>query len=325
MNRTSIRHAARSLAAALIVALAPSAAQAQAYPSKPVRFIVPFPPGGITDVLMRIMAEGMAVKLGQPVVIDNRAGASGLIGVDAIIKSPADGYTIGMLPSPTVIAGLLQGREWNVENDMSSIGLNYRQGILLAINPNAPLLKDVRNAGDLVRVIRANPGKVNYGTIGVGSTGHLLGELMRANNGLQWEHVPYKGTAPLMQDLLAAQNPIVFMGASTNDVDRNPGRLLLIATSGPRRQAGVLPLAETGFPGIDATTWGGVIAPAKLPPAVQARLVADYKATFDAPEVREKAQKILDQEYMGPAELTQLTRQTIATWGKVIKDNNIKP
>jgi tripartite-type tricarboxylate transporter receptor subunit TctC len=300
-------------------------AHAQTFPAKPLRLIVPFPAGGITDSMSRLIGEGMSSNLGQPVIIDNRAGAGGLIGLDALIKSEADGYTIGLLPSPTLISGLLGGREWKPDDEMTSLGLNYRQGILLAINPNAPLLSGVRNAADLVRVVKANPGKINYATIGIGSTGHLMGAIMASAAGLDWVHVPYKGTAPLLQDLLAAQAPLVQMGSSMADQEANPGRVLLIATTANKPESGVGPLSAGGFPGLDATTWGGFVGPARLPPAVFARLVIAYKAAFDRPDVNAKAGRFLQQEYMLPADMSRLTRETIALWGKVIRDNNIKP
>lgn len=310
-----------ALIAALAVALP---AAAQSFPNKPLRMIVPFPAGGITDTMSRLIADGMSANLGQPVIVDNRAGAGGLIGVDALIKSDADGYTFGLLPSPTLISGLLNGRRWDPDNEFTHIGLDYRQGIVLAINPNAPLFRDVKTPADLLRVVKANPNKVNYASIGVGSTGHLVGAMMAGMAGMNWVHVPYKGTTPLLQDLLSAQAPIVQMGSSIADQEANPGRVLLIGTTFPRAERGVQALAESGFPGLDATTWGGFSGPAKLPGAVHDRLVAAYKVAFERPDVAAKAGRFLVQEYMGPAEMGKLTKDTIATWGKVIRDNNLQ-
>jgi tripartite-type tricarboxylate transporter receptor subunit TctC len=313
-------------AIALLLSLASAQpALSQAYPSRALRLIVPFPAGGTTDIVARFEADALSAQMGQAVVVDNRGGASGLIGADTIIKSAPDGYTLGLLVSPTLISGIFNARDWSPDNDMTPIGLNYRQGILLAINPNQPLLKDVKSGADMVRVIKANPGKVYFGTIGVGTTGHLLGELMKTSNGLQWEHLPYKGAAQLTQDVVAGEQPIVLMGASADDPTRYPGRVLLIATSGATRQAGVTPLAETGFPGMDATTWGGFIGPGHIPAPVLTKLVSAYKAAFERPDTHEKADKVLTQEYLPPEELGKLIKSTLATWTKVIKDNNIKP
>jgi len=138
-------------------------------------------------------------------------------------------------------------------------------------------------------------------------------------------HLPYKGTAALNQDVVAGDEPIVLMGASVDDPRRFPGKILLIATAGRQRQGGVTPLAESGFPGLDATTWGGFIGPGHIQEPALSKLVTSYKAAFDKPDVKEKADKVLTQEYMPPAEMMKLMKSTLSMWGKVIKDNNIKP
>ena len=324
---TALVRCLKVIALASLLAVAAPPAWSQAYPSKPVRMIVAFPPAGITDTVARMVADKMSKQMGQPFVIDNRAGAGGMIGLEALIKSEPDGYSVGLLASPTLISGMLNGREWNVENDFTPIGLNYRQGILLSLNPTVAELRNVRTGADLVRAVKANPGKVNFATIGVGSTGHLIGEILKDMAGMNWEHVPYKGTAPLMQELLAGQNPLVMMGGASEDPVRFPGRVIVVATTGAKRHA-LAPdaptLAESGFPGLDATTWGGFVAPARVPAAVATRLAAEYKVAFDHPETREKLNGQVLQEYLAPAEFGRLIRDVSQQWGKVIKDKNIK-
>jgi tripartite-type tricarboxylate transporter receptor subunit TctC len=322
VSRACVRSIA-AVALALGTAAALPAA-AQEFPARPIRIVMGTPAGEAIDVIYRMFAEKMSGPLGQSLFIDNRPGAAGLIGLDTIINSAPDGYTIGLLQSPSLISGLFNGREWKPDQEMTPIGLDYRQGVLLSINPNVPIFKDVKGPADLVRVVRANPGKVNFGTIGPGSTGHLVGELMKTR-GLQWEHIAYKGGVPLIQAVAAGSDPIVGIGTSLQDVDKNPGRVVVVATSAGRPQGPYRPLAEAGFPDIDATTWGGMVGPARLPAPVLAKLSAAYKTAFDNPEIQDKAGKILIQEYMAPPEFGQLIRSHIATWSKVIKDNNIHP
>jgi tripartite-type tricarboxylate transporter receptor subunit TctC len=313
------------LAAAVIGAALAFPALAQTYPNRPIRLIIGNPTGEAVDVIFRLISENMSAQLGQPIVVENRPGAAAVIGLDAVIQSAPDGYTIGTFTSPSLISGLLNGREWKPDAELTAIGMNYQQGILMALNPNVPLLKDVKNGADLVRVVKANPGKINFGSVGIGSTGHLIGELMAGRAGLQWQHVPYKGGVPMIQAIVAGAEPIVGIGASVPDAERNPGRLLVIATSGGKPQSGVAPISEAGFPGLVATTWGGLVGPGRLPAPVLARLEAAYKVAFDTPAIKEKTSRILVQEYLPPPEFARVIRDNVAMWGKVIKDNNIKP
>jgi tripartite-type tricarboxylate transporter receptor subunit TctC len=272
-----------------------------------------------------MLAQQMSLGLGQAVVVENRLGAAGLIALDAATKSPADGYTIGHLQSSSIISGLLNGRDWKIDEDMTPIGLNYQAGLLIAVNPKVPMFKDVRTPVDLLRVVRANPGKVNFSSVGVGSTGHLVGELMRSRAGLDWQHVPYKGGVPMVQDLVMGTDPVVGIGVLVRDVLNNPGRMLIVATTAATPQADVMPLAQAGLPGLEATTWGGFVGPPHLPPAVVKRLEEEYKKAFDRPDLFEKANNMLTQQYLPHDEFGKLIREHTAMWRKVIQENNIKP
>jgi tripartite-type tricarboxylate transporter receptor subunit TctC len=317
--------AAWILVAALWIDFGTYKAVAQTFPVKPIRLLVGTPAGGPLDIVVRRAADKMSAPLGQAVVVENRPGASGIIAVDAVIKSPADGYTVGVLVSPALINGLVNGREWKPAEEFTPIGLNYQQGILMAVNPAVPLFNNVKNAIDLVRVIRANPGKIKYATAGPTGTGNLAGLMMNSAAGLQWENVPYKGGAQMIQDLVAGDYPIVAMGATVQDAASYPGRLLLVATTGPRPQAGVLPLSDQGFPNIHETTWGGIVGPGRLPESAAERLSGAYRTAMTDSDYLEKVAKILDQEYLPPAEFGQMIKESIARWQKLIKDNNIKP
>jgi tripartite-type tricarboxylate transporter receptor subunit TctC len=309
----------------LAAALWAGAAGAQNFPTKPIRLMLGTAAGGPLDLVTRFVAERMAGPLGQQVIVENRPGASGIIAVDAAIRSTADGYHLVMLTSPALLNGLLNGREWKPAEEFSAIGLNYQQGILMGVNPSHPLFRDVKNAADLVRVVRANPGKVNYATAGPTGTGNIAGAMMASGAGLQWENVPYKGGADMVRDLIAGENPIVAMGPTVQDAANNPGRLLLIATTGGRVQACVRPLAEQGFPNIRVTTWGGIVGPGQMPAAVTERLSSAYRSAVVDPAFVEKMAKVLEQEYLPPAEFGQMIRDTIALYQKLIRENNLRP
>jgi tripartite-type tricarboxylate transporter receptor subunit TctC len=302
------------------------AAAAQMWPSKPLRLVVGFAPGGSLDLMSRLVADKMSQGLGQPIVVDNRPGAGGLLGIDAVIKADPDGYTFGMLPSATLISGIFTGRDQNTDRDLLPLGLAFRQGITLGLNPAVPEFKSVRNVADLVRTIKAQPNKIFFGSIGMGSTGHLVGELMKSSGGLQWTHIPYKGQAAAFQEVMAGQAPIVMIGVTFDDPKAFGGRIVPVGVTSTRRNArlpDVPTLAESGFSGFEASTWGGFVAPARVPVAVHDRLAREFKAAFDTPDFQSKWANFT-LEHLPPAEFAKLMRDTIQVWSKVIRDNNIK-
>jgi tripartite-type tricarboxylate transporter receptor subunit TctC len=315
------------LATAAVIALWCNIACAQTYPGKPVRVLVGFPPGGSTDIVARVVAERWGAQLGQPMIVENRPGAGGVIGLDAVTRSLPDGYTVGLLASPTLISALVNGRSIGAEREYASIGLIYRQGFFILINPAVPEFRGVRTLADLIAVVKSNPGKINYGSIGVGSTGHLVGELMADRGGLQWTHIPYKGLAPLLQEVTAGLAPTVLIGGTIMDSRNSGGRIVALATTSSKREASapeVPTLSESGFPGVDASSWGSFIAPVGLPNPVLVKLAADYKAAFDSPGLADKLIGFTP-EYLAPQDVDALATQTLQLWGKVIKDAGIKP
>lgn len=315
----------RSLVTLILTAYSLSCG-AQAYPNKPIRVIVGFPAGGSTDFVTRALSDRMSAQMGQTIVVDNRPGAGGLIGLDVVLKAERDGYMMGYLASPTLISALMAGRDINPDRDMTHIGLIYRRGLFLGLNPNAPEFKGVKTGTDLVAVIRANPGKINFGSIGIGSTGHLLGEMMKSSGKLDWMHVPYKGISQLSQESMAGLAPIVVMGTTVDDPKNSGGRMINVAVTSAQRHPGapdVQTLIEAGFPGIDATTWGSFYAPAGIPQAAASRLAAEFKTAHERPEVQKQLAQF-DPEYMAPAQLAVLARNHLQLWGKVIRDNNLQ-
>lgn len=316
------------LAATLIAALAaPLAGVAQTYPSKPIRLVTGFTPGGVADLLSRAIADRMTATMGQSVVVESRPGAGGLIGHDAIVKADPDGYTFGLIVSPTLISGMVGGRTWNLDAETAPLGLAYRQGFMIGLNPSIPEFSNVKNMMDLVAVVKANPGKIFYASVSPGSTGHLTGALIGSQMGLKWEHVAYKGMQGPLQEMVSGRTPLVMFGTAVEDPQKFPGKVINIASSALKRNptTPTIPtLSESGFPNMDASTWAGFFAPVGIPKPVMDRMVAEYKAAYDHPDTQKRLGSSLVMEYMPPAEFMTLMKQTVATWGRVIKEQNIK-
>lgn len=317
------------MTASLLPALAgPLAGFAQAYPSRPIRLITGFTAGGVADLVSRAIAERMSVAIGQPVVVESRPGASGLIGHDAIVKAEPDGYTIGLIVSPSLIGGMVNGRAWNLEKEMAPLGLAYRQGFMIGLNPTVPEFRNVRNMIDLVAVVKAHPGKIFYASVSPGSTGHLTGALIGSQMGLQWEHVAYKGMQGPLLEVVSGRTPMVMFGTAVEDPEKFPGKVINIASSALKRNPttpDIPTLSESGFPGLDASTWAGFFAPVGIPRPVMDRLVAAYKAAWEHPDTQARLSKSLVLEYLPPAEFMTLMKDTVSTWGRIIREQNIKP
>lgn len=309
------------------LALTPLLAAAQTFPAKPLRLITGFTPGGVSDLLSRAIAERMSATLGQPMVVESRPGAGGTIGQDAVVKSEPDGHTIGLIVSPTLISGMVGGRSWNLDAEVAPLGLAYRQGFMIGLNPSTPEFRNVKNMMDLVAVVKANPNRIFYASVSPGSTGHLTGALIAAQMGLQWEHVAYKGMQGPLQELVAGRTPLVMFGTAVEDPQKFPGRVLNIASSALKRNPttpDIPTLSESGFPGMDASTWAGFFAPVGIPKPAMDRLVSEYKAAWEHPETQKRLSSSLVLEYLPPAEFMALMKQTVATWGRVIREQNIR-
>lgn len=306
---------------------APRVATAQTYPSRPIRLITGYTPGGVADLVSRAIAERMAITLGQSVVVESRPGASGLIGHDAIVKAEPDGYTIGLIVSPLLIAGMVNGRSWNLDAEVAPLGLAYRQGYTIGLNPSVPEFRNVKTMMDLVAVVKANPEKIFYASISAGSTGHLTGALIGAQMGLKWEHVSYKGMQGPLLEVVSGRTPLVMFGTAVEDPDKFPGKVINIASSALKRNPttpNIPTLAESGFPGLDASTWAGFFAPVGVPRPVMDRLVAEYKAAWEHPDTQARLGKSLVLEYQPPAEFMAVMKGTVSTWGPVIKKLDLK-
>ena len=274
------------LALALLVAA--GAALAQDYPNRPIRFIVPYPPAGGTDIVARILTEPLATVLGQPIVIDNRGGAAGNLGTDLAAKAAPDGYTILFtLSSHTINPKLYDKLPFDVEKDFVPISLAALIPQILVANPAVP----VNNVQELIALAKREPGKLNYASVGTGSPGHIAGELFKLKTGVDIVHVPYKGGGPAVTDTLGGQVQLLFVSIPAAMQYVKAGKLKALAVTSDKRSlaAPEIPtIAESGVPDCVVNSWYGALAPAKTPPAIVAKLQAAFAKVLAQPEVKEK-------------------------------------
>jgi tripartite-type tricarboxylate transporter receptor subunit TctC len=314
------------LLALLCAATLSVVASAQSWPSKPLRLIVPFPPGGPTDVIGRTAAKILSDSLGQPVVVDNRPGGSGTVGLAALAKAAPDGYTIGMTAITLATAPHLGPVPFDPFNDFSLITNLVQTTPMIAAHPSFP----ASTLNELIAYARANPGKVAYGTPGVATVPHLAAEMLQGAAGIKLVHVPYKGTAQLSQDLLAGALTLSFESSLTQAYPNiKAGKLKPIAMLSARRSA-LLPevptVAESGFPGISASPWFGFGGPAGLAPEQVARMHDILVKGVREKEVTERMATIGAEitPSASPAEFAAFVRSEHAKWGEVIRKAGVK-
>jgi len=306
-----------SLPAFFIALLLSAAAIAQPFPVKPVRIVVPFPPGGGADALARLMAPKLSELWKQQVIVENKPGASGHIGADSVAQSPADGYTLLMSSTASLT-------EKNV-GQFAPVTLVSASPYVVTLNPNVPAA-DIR---ELIAVAKASPGKLTYGSSGTGAASHLSAELFKSMAGVDLLHVPYKGTGQALTDLLAGQVDLMFAPAQTVSSHVKAGKLRALATTGEKRAATLpeLPtVAESGLPGYAAVGWFGLLAPAATAKALVAQLSRDANRVLSERDVRERMET-LGAEPAGntPEEFARFIREDQAKWQKLAREAGIKP
>ena len=322
----SLRNPARRALLALALPLVAGAAFAQAWPAKPITFVVPFPPGGPTDVATRIVAQKMSQGLKQNILVDNRSGASGTIGAAVAAKAAPDGYTFVMLATPTLLAAHLYGQTpYDIFKSFTPVGTVYDLPIVMVVNPKA--LPGVNGLQELIAKAKAEGGKLNYTTAGAGSFGHLTTEQLKNIGKFEMQHVPYRGSAPAVTDLIGGQVPAMFSDLVAVMPHIRSGALRAIAV-GSGQRVSLLPdvktVAEQGFPGFDATSWGGLLAPAGTPKEVVDRMSAELKTALADKEVQDKLEGVGSFAAYRTGEQTGVRmRQDFERWGKVIRDNKI--
>jgi tripartite-type tricarboxylate transporter receptor subunit TctC len=299
---------------------------AQGYPSKPIRLVVPFPPGGPLDVVARAIGQKVGEAWGQPIVVDNRPGAGGSLGADIVAKSAPDGYTIvmGALSTHAVNVSLYGKLPYDPIKDFAPITLVAITPNVLVLNPGLP----ANTVGELISYAKANPGKLSFGSGSNGSAGHLAGELFKVDAGVDMVHVPYKGGAPAMQDLLSGQIQLMFDNLANSMPQVKAGRLKALAVTTAKRSALVpeLPtLTEAGVPNFDIYTWFGLLAPAGTPRDIIAKWNAEVTKVLSAPDVRERLHAQGAEPAPGtPEQFAALIRSEIPKYAKIIKDSGAK-
>jgi len=312
-------------AIALLLALAAAAVQAQSYPSRPVKIVVPFGAGGPADNYARFLGQRLHEPLGQPVVVENRPGGGSVIGTDAVAKSPADGYTL-LLMSNTHTANetLIPKKPFALLRDLAPVApINYSD-LLLVVHPSVA----AGNLQELIALAKSQPGKMNYASSGPGTPYHMAGELFKSMAGIDVVHVPYKGSDGARVGILGGQVQMMFDAITTMTPHVRAGKLKGFGTSG-RARSSVLPemqtVSEAGVPGYEATIWLGLMAPAGTPKAVVERLNAELTRITGSAEVKEAwAKQGATAMSMTPDEFAQYLREDIAKWAKVIAQAGIK-
>jgi len=299
---------------------------AAAYPEKPIRFVIPSAPGGSPDVLMRILLGEMSKQMGVSFVVENKPAASYVVGTMDIVRSPADGYTLGYgnIVSLAINQSLLGKVPYDIERDLTLISNCVRVYNMLAVNNNLP----VRTVPELIAYAKRNPGQLTMGSGGNGTTGHLGGELFKAMTGTFILHVPYRGSAQAINDLAGGQLQLMFDNVPSIGPHVKSGRVRGIAVSGPRRSP-VFPdiptVAEAGVPGYETIAWGGIIGPANLPKDIVARVLAEIRAAYASPTVQERYRNLDTEIDAGtPEQFLALVRSETPKWAAVIKRSGAK-
>jgi tripartite-type tricarboxylate transporter receptor subunit TctC len=309
-------------------ALLLSAAQAfaQAYPSKPVRIVVPYSAGGGTDIVARAVGQKLAEKWGQSVIVDNRVGANGIIGADAVAKAPADGYTL-LMSTPAEVSTnphLYANIPYNAERDFAPVTLIAVTPLVVAVNPGVP----AKSVQELIALAKEKPGTMGFATPGAGSAQHLSGELLMMSAGIKLVHVPYKGAGQSIPDVIGGQVPIGIYGVLTISQHAKAGRLRMLAVTTPQRSSAYpdLPtLAESGFPGFDTSLWFGLVAPAATPRPVIGKLHDNVIEMLKLPDVKERiASQGADIVGDTPAEFAAFISAESAKYAKIIKQAGVK-
>jgi tripartite-type tricarboxylate transporter receptor subunit TctC len=311
------------LAAAAVAASTP--AVAQPYPSRPITIVVPFPPGGATDVLARMLGQKVSEALKQNVLVENRSGATGSIALNYVARSPADGYTLVLATASSLGTNPAVSKvPFDPVKDFTPIAMLAAEPLGLAVHPSVP----ATTVQELIALARQKPGELTMASFGTGSVSHLAGELFNSLAGIKTIHVPYKGAAPATADLIAGQVSLMFNSISVFVGPAKAGRLRLIASTGLQR-AETLPdlptVAESGIPGFEASTWHALLGPANVPPDVVAVLSREFGNALKQPDVRERLTAMsLEPQSATPKQLADTLQRDVAKWKKIVAEAGIK-
>lgn len=310
--------------AAMLIAL--GSVHAQNYPTKPIRFIVPFAPGGNTDVQARLIGQKLTEAMGQQVIIDNRPGAGGTIGVEMAAKAPPDGYTIILASFGNILVGpsLYKKLPYDPVKDLAPVILVSEPAGMIVVHPSVP----VKSFRELIDYAKANPGKLNYASAGNGTWNHLFAEQLKSIAKIQMAHVPYKGAGPAMNDVVGGHVQVMFAPFPSARTHLNNGRLRGLAVTGTKRSLlfpNVPTVAQAGLPEYSAASWFGILAPTGTPKAVIARLNREVNRAFAAPEIKAAyAAEGLEPAGGTPEDMAKSIREGMAKWGKLVRDLGLK-
>ncbi len=323
MKARSLLAAACGAAAMLLAA----SAAAQAWPAKPIRLMVPFPPGGSTDIVARIVAQKLSERLGQPIVIENRGGAGGTLGTAVVARAAPDGYTLAVASTSThVVAPSVYSKlDYDPVRDFAPVSLVAVSPYLLVVAPSVP----AKTLQELIALAKKQPGKLNYASAGVGSTTHLAMEMLKSVSGTYMLHIPYNGNGPAGTAVVGGQVEMLFGSLPSLLPHAKSGRVRALAVGTPKRSASlpeVPTVAESGYPGFDASLWLAIMAPAGTPPAVLDRLHKEIVALLGAADAREALDKAGAEPVTStPAELAAMVRDGVGKYAAIIKTAGIKP
>ena len=316
----------RLLTLVLSCVLVAGTVSAQSWPTKPIKYIVPFAPGGTTDILARTISEKLTIALGQPVVVENKPGAGGGLGADFTAKAAPDGYTImgGTISTHAINASLYSNLPYDPVKDFVAITLIARVPNLLVINPDVP----ARTVAELIALLKANPNKYTFASSGNGTSQHLSGELFKSMAGVQMQHIPYKGSPPALQDVVGGQVTMTFDNITTAWPLAKAGKLRPLAVTTAKRSAvapDVPTLAEAGLVGFEVGSWQGVFAPAGTPPDIVKRLNTEIVKIINLPDVREKL-LALGAEPVGDTseQFGAYVKTEVVKWSDVVKKSGAK-
>ncbi|HEX4779119.1 MAG TPA: tripartite tricarboxylate transporter substrate binding protein [Usitatibacter sp.] len=312
--------------AAACLAFAIPALGQSPYPSKPIHFVVPYPAGGPLDVIARLVGQRVSESVKQPIIVDNKPGAGGNIGAEAVAKSPPDGYTLlmGAVATHAINPTLYASIPYDAQKDFIPVTQIASTPNVLVVNPSLP----VHDVHEFIAYAKAHPGKLNFGSGSTGSAGHLAGELFKSLAGVDMTHVPYKGAAPAMNDLIGGQIQLMFdnLASSLSQIRAGKVRALAVTTAKRTQLAPELPtIAESGLPGFDINTWFGLFVPAATPAPVVQRLHDEFVKALEAPEVRARM-LALGAEPVGntPEQFAQYIRSEAAKYAKLVKASGAK-
>ena len=324
MTTHGLQRGAAAIALGMIVA---TGAAAQTWPAKPVRIVVPFPPGGGLDFFARVTAPKLQENLGQQMIVENRAGAGGMIGADAVAKAPPDGYTVLFASSAelTISQHLYPKMAYDTLRDFAPVSYIAHAAMLFSVHPSIP----AKNLTELIALARAKPGQLNYASAGTGGVQHLAGELLKTAAKIDIVHVPYKGAGPAVVDMVGGQVSMGFTALPSSIPHARSGRLRPIAvTSGKRSEAApeLASFTELGFPTLELVVWYGVLFPARTPPDIVARMSTEVNRAVHSPDIKAKLlQQGVEAVGTTPEQLAKFMQSEVARYGKIIHDTGAKP